>query len=83
MSLKQLIILFLILFLIPVFFGKVSLAPFADFFTNISWETFKGAFTKVLGDDFAFYKNLADPWIQKVINIIKGSIPSGIPSLTQ
>ncbi|TSC98502.1 MAG: hypothetical protein Greene101447_4 [Parcubacteria group bacterium Greene1014_47] len=52
MTLKKAIVLFLIFFLVPVVFGKVQLAPFADFFQNPSWDAFKTAFSQVFQDDW-------------------------------
>lgn len=72
MSLKSLIIIFLILALVPVFMSKVALPPFADFFK--SWESFKTSFTHLLGADYNYYKSLVIPWIEKAINILKEKI---------
>ena len=75
MSLKQYLILFIILLLVPGFFGKVSLQPFSDFFSHISFQNFTHAIGQVFHDDFNFYIGLIHPWYQKLIDLIKGSIP--------
>ena len=71
MSIKKLIILFLILFFLPAVLGKVSLAPFSDFFQHISWQSFTHAFSKVLADDISYYKGFITPWLNKLIDLIK------------
>lgn len=75
MSLKQYLILFIILLLVPGFMGKVSLQPFSDFFSHISFNSFVSAFSKVFQDDLNFYKSLVMPWINQLINLIKSNLP--------
>ncbi|GEM_PF-3172588 len=75
MSLKQYLILFIILLLVPGFLGKVSLQPFSDFFSHISLNSFIHAFSKVFQDDLNFYKGLVTPWFNQLINLIKNNIP--------
>ena len=81
MNTKQLIILVLILFFLPVLLGKVSLAPFSDFFSHMSLQGFANAFGTVFQDDFNFYKGLVEPWITKLINFIKSNMPK-LPTTT-
>ena len=81
MTIKKAIILFLIFFLAPVVFGKVQLAPFADFFQNPSWDAFKTAFEQVFQDDWNFYKGFFTPWVSKIIDLIKGNLPPGTENL--
>lgn len=72
MSLKGLIVIFLILALAPVFLDKVTLPQLSDFFK--SWKSFKLSFEKLVKDDYNFYKSLALPWINKLIDFIKEEI---------
>jgi hypothetical protein len=81
MSTKQLIILVLILFFLPALLGKVSLAPFSDFFSHMSLQGFINAFSTVFQDDFNFYKGLVDPWIAKLVDFIKSNMPK-LPTTT-
>ncbi len=81
MSAKQLIILILILFFLPPLLGKVSLAPFSDFFQDISLQNFVSAFGTVFQDDFNFYKGLVGPWIAKLVDFIKSNLPK-LPAST-
>lgn len=81
MTLKQAIILLLIIFLAPVVLGKASLAPFADFLTHPSLDNFTMAFKVVWQQDWAFYKGLVMPWVSKLIDLLKGNIPAGVPSI--
>jgi hypothetical protein len=80
MSTKQLIILVLILFFLPPLLGKVSLAPFSDFFSHMSLQGFINAFGTVFQDDFNFYKGLVEPWITKLVDFIKSNMPKLPPS---
>ncbi|OHA66873.1 MAG: hypothetical protein A3C82_03000 [Candidatus Wildermuthbacteria bacterium RIFCSPHIGHO2_02_FULL_47_12] len=81
MSTKQLIILVLILFFLPALLGKVSLAPFSDFFSHMSLQGFFNAFGTVFQDDFNFYKGLVEPWITKLVDFIKSNMPK-LPAST-
>ncbi len=81
MSIKKLIILILILFFLPPLLGKVSLAPFSDFFSHMSLQGFVNAFGTVFQDDFNFYKGLVEPWITKLVDFIKSNIPK-LPTST-
>lgn len=82
MTIKQVIVLFLLLFLAPVVFGKVQLTPFADFFQHPSLDAFIKAFSQVFQDDWNFYKSFFAPWISKLMELIKGNLPQGTPNLT-
>ena len=81
MSIKKLIILILIPFFLPPLLGKVSLAPFSDFFLHMSSQGFVNAFGTVFQDDFNFYKGLVEPWITKLVDFIKSNIPK-LPAST-
>ncbi|MDO8663563.1 MAG: hypothetical protein Q7K28_01840 [Candidatus Wildermuthbacteria bacterium] len=72
MNLKVLIIIFLILALAPVFMGKVSLPKISDFFA--SWDSFKLSAGKLISNDYNYYKSLATPWVDKLMNLIKEKI---------
>ena len=78
MGLKGYIVLFLILLLIPVFLGKVQITQFADFFKAPSFEGFKSAFGELFTDDFNYYKELATPWIEKLIDFFKDKIKEAL-----
>lgn len=78
MSIKKLIILFIILLLVPVFMGKAPISQFADFFQQPSWVEFKSAFLVLFQADLNFYKGLATPWIGKLIDFIKNQIKSAL-----
>ena len=75
MKTKQLIIVALVIFFLPALLGKVSLAPFSDFFSHISLQGFINAFSTVFQDDFNFYKGLVEPWITKLVDFIKSNMP--------
>ncbi len=75
MALKQYIIIFLILFFLPVVLGKVSLDPFKDFLDHPSFNGFGTAFTTVLKADWNFYLGWLNPWIQKIKDLVADSIP--------
>lgn len=82
MSFKQLFILFLILFFVPALLGKVSLAPFSNFFQNISLPNFMAAFGQVFQDDFNYYKGILTPLFQQLIDLIKSNLPkTNIPNV--
>jgi hypothetical protein len=74
MSIKKLIILFLILLLVPIFLGKVGISQFTGFVQHPSWTEFKSAFSVLFQDDFNFYKNLVGPWIDKLVEWFKNKI---------
>jgi len=78
MSIKGLIILFLILLLVPILIGKVPIGQFPSFFAHPSWEGFKSAFLGLFQDDLNFYKNLVAPWVDKLIEFIKNQIKAAI-----
>lgn len=78
MSIKGLIILFLILLLLPVVLGKVGIGQFADFFKDPSWDGFKSAFLDLFQDDLNFYKTLAAPWMDRLFEFIKDKIKATI-----
>ena len=65
MIFRRPVLLLIILFLIPVFFGGVQITPFADFFQNPSWSSFTKAFGEVFKGDIEFYKNLLGPLLKK------------------
>lgn len=75
MSTKQLLILFLILFFLPVVLGKVDFSPFQTFLQHTSLQNFANALGRVFQDDFNFYKGLVEPWITKLIDFIKSNLP--------
>jgi hypothetical protein len=75
MNIKQLIILFLILLLVPVFMGKVPISQFSGFFQHPSWDGFKLAFTSLFQDDFNYYKSLVAPWNKR------GDLNIGLPAM--
>ena len=79
MSLKQLIILVLILFFVPGILGKVSLAPLGDFFNHMSIDSFKNVVTTIAKDDIVFYRNLVMPWFQKIVDLVKKNTPPTNP----
>lgn len=74
MNFKKLIIIFLILVLIPIIFGKVTFPPFSDFYQ--SWDMFKITSKKLLADDYNYYKNLTISWAEKAIDAIGEKIKS-------
>lgn len=78
MSLKQLIILFVILFFLPVVLGKVSVAPLVDGIKSFSLPAIWEGFTTVLDSDINFYLGWLAPWIEKAKNLIKGNLPPEI-----
>lgn len=69
MSIKRLIIIFLIIILAPVVLGKVDMPPFSDFYR--SWDSFKLSFKKLVSEDYQYYKNLIMPWINRGIDFSK------------
>lgn len=71
MSLKQIVILFLLLLLLPGFLGKVSLTQFSDFLKHPSLNGFTNAVGTVFKADIEFYKSLINPLIQKVTDMFK------------
>lgn len=74
MSIKRLVIIFLILALAPVVLGKVALAPFSDFYQ--SWDMFKISSQKLIKDDYNYYKNLVSPWVERGVNAVKEKVRS-------
>ena len=74
MSIKQLIILLIILLLVPIFLGKAPISQFADFFQHPSWSEFKSDFLVLYQADLDFYKALIWPWIDKLIEWFKDKI---------
>ena len=75
MSLKQYIILFVILFFLPIVLGKVPLSPLLDAAKSISLQGMADGFMIVLKADWAFYLGWLAPWIEKLKDFIRSSLP--------
>ena len=75
MSLKQYIILFVILFFLPIVLGKVPLAPLVDGFKSFSPQSILDGFVIVLKADWAFYLGWLSPWIEKLKDFVRSSLP--------
>ncbi|MDO8633040.1 MAG: hypothetical protein Q7K38_00620 [Candidatus Wildermuthbacteria bacterium] len=77
MSFKQYIILFVILFFLPIVLGKVPLSPLLDGFKNFSLQDIWNGFLIVLKADWAFYLGWLAPWIDKLKDLIRSNLPPG------
>ena len=75
MSLKQYIILFVILFFLPIVLGKVPLAPLADGFKSFSPQGIADGFMVILKADWAFYLGWLTPCIEKLKVFIRSILP--------
>ncbi|MDO8601224.1 MAG: hypothetical protein Q7R46_00920 [bacterium] len=78
MGIKQLIILFIIILLVPVFMGKATVSQFSGLLQHPSWTEFKSDVLVLYQADLAFYKGLVTPWVGKLIDFIKNQIKSAL-----